>query len=73
MQKTNFSSGTHWEPIVGYLRAIRLGDLVYVSGTKATDKEGKIVGEGNPYLQTIQIVIDASSVQRFLMNVSDRY
>ncbi|MFZ0514658.1 MAG: RidA family protein [Candidatus Nitrosopolaris sp.] len=56
MQRTNFSSVTRWEPIVGYSRAIRLGDFVYVSGTTATDKEGKIVGVGNPYLQTIQIV-----------------
>jgi enamine deaminase RidA (YjgF/YER057c/UK114 family) len=56
LQRTNFSSGTHWEHIVGYSRAARLGDLVYVSDTTATDKEGKIVGVGNPYLQTIQIV-----------------
>jgi enamine deaminase RidA (YjgF/YER057c/UK114 family) len=56
MQRTNFSSGTHWESIVGYSRAVRLGDFVYVSGTTATDKEGKIVGVANPYLQTIQIV-----------------
>ncbi len=56
MQRTNVSSGTHWESIVGYSRAVRLGDFVYVSGTTATDKGGKIVGIGNPYLQTIQIV-----------------
>jgi enamine deaminase RidA (YjgF/YER057c/UK114 family) len=56
MQRTNFSSGTHWESIVGYSRTVRLGDFVYVSGTTATDKEGKIVGIGNPYIQTIQII-----------------
>jgi enamine deaminase RidA (YjgF/YER057c/UK114 family) len=56
MQRTNFSSGTHWEPTVGYSGAVRLGDFVYVSGTTAIDKEGKMVGVGNPYLQTIQIV-----------------
>jgi|SRR5215831_6511814 len=56
MQRKNFSSGTHWESIVGYSRAVRVGDSVYVSGTTATKKEGKIVGAGNPYTQAIQII-----------------
>jgi enamine deaminase RidA (YjgF/YER057c/UK114 family) len=56
MQRTNFSSGTHWEPVVGYLRAaVRLGDLVYVSGTTSTDKGGKMVGEGDPFLEDIRL------------------
>jgi enamine deaminase RidA (YjgF/YER057c/UK114 family) len=57
MQRKNFSSGKHWEPIVEYLRAVRLGDFIYVSGTTATEKEvGSIIGAGNPYAQTTQII-----------------
>ena len=56
MQRKNFSSGTSWELLVGYSRAVRLGEFVYVSGTTATDKEGNIIGGDNPYLQTIQII-----------------
>lgn len=51
-QRKNFSSGTLWESKVGYSRAVRLRDFVYVSGTTATDKSGNIIGLGNPYLQT---------------------
>ena len=56
MDRKNYSSGTRWEVIVGYSRAVRLGDSVYVSGMTATDREGAIVGIGNPYIQTIQII-----------------
>lgn len=56
MQTKHFSSGTHWESTVGYSRAIKCGDSIYVSGTTAIDKEGKIVGIGDPYAQTIQII-----------------
>jgi enamine deaminase RidA (YjgF/YER057c/UK114 family) len=56
MQRKNVSSGTHWESIIGYSRAVRVGDFVFVSGTTATDKEGSIIGIGNPYLQNIQII-----------------
>jgi enamine deaminase RidA (YjgF/YER057c/UK114 family) len=56
VERKNYSSGTRWEFIVGYSRAVRLGDSVYVSGTTATDREGAIVGIGDPYIQTIQII-----------------
>jgi enamine deaminase RidA (YjgF/YER057c/UK114 family) len=56
VERKNYSSGTRWESIVGYSQAVRLGDAVYVSGTTATDREGAIVGIGNPYIQTIQII-----------------
>jgi enamine deaminase RidA (YjgF/YER057c/UK114 family) len=50
--RTNYSSGAKWEDIVGYSRAVRVGNIIEVTGTVATDDNGKVVGEGDPYLQT---------------------
>jgi enamine deaminase RidA (YjgF/YER057c/UK114 family) len=63
MERKNFSSASKWEPLVGYSRVVRVGNMVYVAGTVASDEAGNVIGAGEPYTQTRYVL---EKIERYL-------
>ena len=65
-ERQKYSSGAKWEAIVGYSRAVKVGNRIYVTGTTATDENGEIVGAGDAYAQTVQVIKNIERALRAL-------